>query len=106
MASYSYKRVMYRPDFEAAIEPAMVEYGSTRDEYDGDAGYDGDGWVVAAHLLEQKDAEIKRLRAALENVAAKADLAASAMDGDERGQNIAKAFGVISMFATAAKAKA
>ncbi|WP_376956482.1 hypothetical protein ABNQ39_00415 (plasmid) [Azospirillum sp. A26] len=66
MASYTYKRVMFRDDFQAAIGPAMEACGSNKDGFDGDAGYDGDGWTVAAFLLDQKDETIKRLLEACE----------------------------------------
>lgn len=46
-----------------------------------------------------RDEEISRLRRVLGNVEAKADLAASAMDEDERGRNIAAAFRNIAEFA-------
>jgi hypothetical protein len=46
-----------------------------------------------------RDAEISRLRRVLGNVEAKADLAASAMDEDERGQNIASALRSIAEYA-------
>lgn len=69
VAAYSYKEVMYRDDFLAAVKPAMEQLAKTADDYDGDAGYDGDGWLVAAYLIEQKDAEIIRLRSALERIA-------------------------------------
>ena len=62
MAAYSYKQVMYREDFQAAIEPAMKSMGLEAKDYEGEADYDGDGWLVAAFLLEQKDAEIAELK--------------------------------------------
>lgn len=64
MAAYSYKDVVYRTDFQDAIEPAMIACLATRADYDGDANYNGDCWVVAAYLLEQKDARIAELDAA------------------------------------------
>jgi hypothetical protein len=66
VAAYSYKEVMYREDFQAAIEPAMKSMGFEAKDYEGEADYDGDGWLVAAFLLEQKDAEIAELEAAIQ----------------------------------------
>lgn len=63
MAHYNYKNVAHRPDFNAAIEPAMkAAYPGEDHECDGDPGYDGDYWLVADFLLDQKDKEIGRLR--------------------------------------------
>lgn len=70
MAAYSYKDVMYRDDFQAAVKPCMESLGFTESDFNGEANYDGDGWTVAAFLLEQKDAEIMRLRAAVAPLAA------------------------------------
>lgn len=69
MAAYSYKEVMHRTDYQNAIGPAMEHIGYTIDDYDADAGYDGDGWIVAAFLIDQKDDEIRRLRDALQRIA-------------------------------------
>jgi hypothetical protein len=63
MGSYSYKDVTHREDFQNALREWEVQHG----EYDGDVGYDGDGWLVAAFLLEKKDAEIAALKERLEN---------------------------------------
>lgn len=68
MAAYSYKEVMFRADYTAAIKPAMESCFKTEADYDADAGYDGDGWTVTAFLLDQKDAEIERLKAALTKI--------------------------------------
>lgn len=64
MGAYTYKAVMFRPDFQAEVERLNREdLNFIRDPYDGDAGYDGDAWIVAASLLDRKDAEIAQLRA-------------------------------------------
>lgn len=67
MGSYSYKDVMFRDDFIAAKPrwEAANTYPGHVCEYDGDAGYDGDGWRVAEFLLDEKDARIEQLEAAL-----------------------------------------
>lgn len=62
MAACAYKQVFHRTDYDAAIEPAMKSMGYAKGDYEGGADYDGDGWYVAAFLLDQKDAEIERLR--------------------------------------------
>ena len=63
MGAYSYKEVMYRGDFQKAIKPCMESCGATEGDYDGDANYDGDAWIVTAFLLEEKDREIATLTA-------------------------------------------
>lgn len=68
MAAYSYKEVVYREDYRKAIQPCMESLNATISDYDGDAGYDGDCWLVAAYLLEQKDREIAELRAVITKI--------------------------------------
>lgn len=60
MAAYSYKRVAYRKDYLEMEKTFAERYG---EEADGDPSYLGDNWVIAADLLEAKDAEIEALRA-------------------------------------------
>lgn len=62
MAAYSYKEVANREDFRAARDEWEKQTGN---ECDGDPGYDGDYWYVAAFLLDKKDAEIAALKAQL-----------------------------------------
>jgi hypothetical protein len=73
MAAYSYKDVMYRADYQLAIEPCMKSIGCTLADYDGGANYDEDGWTVAAYLLDQKDARIAELEAMLKQPAVEAE---------------------------------
>lgn len=58
MAAYSYKRVAHRGDFLEMEKTFKERYG---EEPDGDPSYLGDNWVIAADLLEAKDARIAEL---------------------------------------------
>ena len=61
MAAYAYKSVMFREDFMAAIPRYESKEGV---EFEGTCDMDGDAWYVAEFLLNEKDAEIARLKAA------------------------------------------
>lgn len=71
MAAYSYKEVTHREDFNAAIGPAMKAHWMEESEFDGNSNYDGHCWLVAAYLLDQKDAEIERLKAEIRTLTAR-----------------------------------
>jgi hypothetical protein len=73
MAYYAYKSVVYRGDFEAAIDPylASISPDFTRKDYDGDANYDGDAWYVVGFLLDEKDKRIAELEAEVAALKAK-----------------------------------
>ena len=62
MATYSYKDVVYRSEFQALIPELEKEQ---QRECDNDPNYSGDYWCVAEMLLVQKDAEIAELKAKL-----------------------------------------
>jgi hypothetical protein len=67
MAAYSYKEVVFRDDFLAEAARLNREDAYFRqDPYECDPGYDGDCWIVAASLLERKDAEIAHLRSIID----------------------------------------
>ena len=65
MASYSYKDVCYRGDFQKLVATFKERHGS---ECDHDPSYLGDYWVVAGELLDEKDAQIATLNAKLKRV--------------------------------------
>jgi hypothetical protein len=69
MAYYNYKRVMHRDDFAAEAEVFAAELKASDEgyEYEGGSDYDGDGWIVAARLLDKKDAEIARIQRELDS---------------------------------------
>lgn len=64
MAAYSYKLVCHRPELEPYIEAFEKKYG---EEFDGDANYDGDCWIVASDYIDdledERDELVKALRA-------------------------------------------
>lgn len=64
MAAYAYKSVMFREDFIAAIPRYEAHEKAV---YEGDNSYDGDAWYVVEFLLNEKDTEIARLRALIED---------------------------------------
>ena len=66
MGYYAYKSVVHRPDFQAELKRKQAEDGEFGD-FDP-AGYDGDYWIVAANLLNKKDARIARLESRLSDL--------------------------------------
>jgi hypothetical protein len=60
MAYYNYKRVVYRDDYEQAKKEIEARDG---EEYDNDANYDGEAWLVVEFLLDKYQARIKELEA-------------------------------------------
>jgi hypothetical protein len=75
MAAYSYKNVVYRGDFEAAKK----RWEEANGECDGDSNYDGHNWLIAAQLLDEKDARIAELEAKLAELQPQRDDALRAM---------------------------
>ncbi len=60
MAYYNYKRVVYRDDYKKAKEEIEARDG---EEYDNEANYDGDAWLVVEFLLDKYKAQIEELEA-------------------------------------------
>ena len=58
MAFYNYKRVLFRDDYKQAKKELEEING---EEYDNDANYDGESWLVVEFLLNKYQANIKEL---------------------------------------------
>ena len=57
MAFYSYKRVVYRDDYDEARKNLEKIEG---EKYEDSVDYDGDAWIVVEHLLETRKNQLRQ----------------------------------------------
>lgn len=65
MGWYSYKSIRNHPEYERALAAWEAEAGR---KCDGDPGYDGDMWLVAAKLVDMLTTERDAARAEVERL--------------------------------------